>query len=317
MSRAAGSRCAERRARRGTMAALPVPECPLPERDWSKMPKSRLIALVCLVTFLGAAATGCSGRTHDAAPSSTAGPTVSSGPSTDGSSSGSASGAVASLSPSRLLSDTQDAAASAGSVHLSGTRTDTAGRTVSFDETGTMDGSNLYARSAYAAIVYEVLIVDGSGYVRGNAAYWTQEGKLTADQTAAIGDKWVKVDSSLRDQIQQMSPRQSIQNIFSTLSAADFGPVVGVGEASGVSAYTLSDGAKNTVVAATATMLPIQLSTSGSSLSCDTWNSTKPNTAPAADQVIDTSSSASPAAGSSVGSVSAAPGISASASAAR
>ena len=271
------------------------------------MPKSRLVALVCLGALAGPLVAGCTSASQSTAEFTSPGPVAtSSTPSASGS---------ASVSSSQLLLGTQKAATGASSVQLSGTRTDTKGRTVSFDETGTMDGSNMHASSRYDEVVYEVLIVNGTGFVKGNKAYWTQEGQLSDDQAEAIGDKWVQVDSSLRDQIQQMSPQKAIENIFSTLSAADFGPTVTASDASGVPAYKLTDGEKKTVVAATGTLLPIHLSTEGSSVSFDKWNAAAVQTAPPADQVIDASSSSpSPTASSPAAS---APSASAAVSSAR
>lgn len=259
------------------------------------MPKSRLVALVCLGALAGPLFAGCAADSQSTAHVTSPSQSASSGAPTG---SGAASGA-ASISSSQLLQGAQKAAAAASSVQLSGTRIDSAGRTVSFDEAGTMDGSTMQASFRYAEISYEVLIVVGAGFVRGNTAYWTQEGKLTQEQATAIGDKWVTVDASLREQIQQLSPHQVIENVFATLSAADFDKTVTVSEASGVQAYTITDGGKKTVVAATGSLLPVHLSTQGSSLGFERWNAVAAQTAPAADQVIDVSSSASPAASGS------------------
>ncbi|SER88411.1 hypothetical protein SAMN05443377_1168 [Propionibacterium cyclohexanicum] len=261
------------------------------------MPKLRLAALVCIAALVGPLVTGCGASSGTPAQPAASSSAV---PSALGSAHSSASQTPA-ISASQLLAGVQKAAAAAGSVHMSGTRTDTKSRTVSIEETGTLDGTNMHASSRYADVVYEVLVVDGAGYVKGNKAYWVQEGKLSDEQATQIGDRWVTVDAALRDEIVRMSPRQVIQNLFSTLSAADFEATVSREDAAGIPAYTVSNGGKKTVVAAVDSLLPIHLSTEGISLNFDRWNAVAPVGAPAADQVIDTSPSpaGSPSAASS------------------
>lgn len=273
------------------------------------MPTKRFVAIVSLVALAVPVIAGCSATsqpTSQSTGSSTAATTSPGG--------GVSSGSAAAITVGALLSGSQDAALAASSVHLSGTRTDSSQRSVGFEVSGTLDKSVMHGSYSYDDISYEVLVVDGVGYERGNDAYWKDEGKLSTDEIATIGGRWLRVNDSLRDQILQMSPPEIIRIAYSTMSAADFGSSVTVTTDADAPVYSLGGGERKSLIARTGDLLPVRVTTAGGSMNLDTWNAVAPISAPPADQIID-ASSATPAPADSASPSAAMPSLSPAASA--
>lgn len=192
-----------------------------------------------------------------------------------------------------IFEQMNNAIAQASSVHVTGTqRIDQSGTLRVVDVLGTVDGSNLYATITIGEEFTEVATVDGTTWVRGNETYWKKDNKVPDDQYEIIKDKWVKVSADAASQLGQSTSPGALINLVmkdldtNTVNRSSFGE-----GADGAQTWVLKDGHSTEFVIDPTTDLPVSMTDGASDLSFDQWNAVPPQTAPAADQVVDGSGS--------------------------
>lgn len=243
--------------------------------------------LVCAAA-LAIAMTGCSSSNQSTQESATSSDAASSTVSPDASSS-SPSPSVRDLTTEQLYNESKQAAESAETVHLRRIGVDASEE--SFDISGTLDGSSMRMTFQEGDQQNEVLITDGSAYVRGNEAYWLNNGGLDEEAYATLGDRWVKVSDDMRDSImKKSSPGATIKVMYDTIALEDL--TTGVTQTTdddGTPVYTTGNGLDLVVTAEQESLLPVLLGNGVGQIRLDQWNAVDHFDAPDPNDVVDVS----------------------------
>lgn len=115
----------------------------------------------------------------------------------------------------KLIEQVKASAGAATSARMVGTGLE-AGKSMTFDLRGNRDGSNAEMTVTQDGQGTAVLRnVDGTTYVRGDAAYWSSAG--AGAQASVIGDRWISMPASAEDGI------PTLDSVFKEISALEVG----------------------------------------------------------------------------------------------
>ena len=181
----------------------------------------------------------------------------------------------------------------ATSVRIKGTATNK-GVTIPVEMAGTRDGSNAKVVVSQNDWTAELIMISGTTYVKGNAAYWTMAG-VPAARVQAIGTKYVRttaMDTSKMDVGAMMDELATINfNLVDKLNIK-----VEQADLAGVPAYVMSQrvstsqGDLKAWVSAEGKANLLKLIVVGgenpTDLDFSDWNAVAPFTAPPADQIF-------------------------------
>ncbi|MBE6477694.1 MAG: hypothetical protein E7Z97_06470 [Propionibacteriaceae bacterium] len=193
-----------------------------------------------------------------------------------------------SVAPETALQQMNDAIAQVSSVHVVGSwRIDQEGTMRNADILGTVDGSNVYAMVTEDDRSAEIVVVDGTTYVRGNEAYWTANG-ITSEQYEFIKDKWVKVGAEDSERLgKSTAPSALIDLVMADLDTSTVNRASVGSTEDGAETWVFSDGHNTEFVIDPDTKLPISMTDGASTLTFDRWDDVPVHEPPAAEETVD------------------------------
>ncbi|RLP07187.1 hypothetical protein D9T14_10585 [Propionibacterium australiense] len=193
-----------------------------------------------------------------------------------------------SVAAETALQQMNDAIAQASSVHVVGSwRIDQEGTERTADILSTVDGTNMYATVTEGDRSAEIVVADGTTYVRGNEAYWTAN-EITSEQYEFIKDKWVTVSAEDSERLGKSTvPSALVDLVTADLDASKIDRASIGSTEDGAETWVFSDGHNTEFVIDPATMLPISMTDGASTLTFDRWNDVPVHEPPAAEETVD------------------------------
>jgi hypothetical protein len=155
----------------------------------SRRRRARTLApLACSAALVAVFAAGCGGGDDDSASTGSSASSSASASSSGSTASGKDNG-VAAKTATDILAASKAAAEKQSSVHVSGTTTEDGGLSIDLTLSNGKGGTGSITIEGQKL---ELSAVGGVYYIKGDAAFWTQQAG-SADAATLLADKWVKI----------------------------------------------------------------------------------------------------------------------------